>query len=258
MTGADQLFAQLIQTARQDPDVLGLVLVGSRGKGLRRPFSDYDAYLIVENGAVERAQRHYASLVDQASQIDLGLLGIDAFHAFAAWGGPEAWERYTFAHATILIDKTGHIHQLVMEKGRIPPQEQDHYIRDALDGHINGVYRSAKCWRVHDVLGAQLEAMDSIGCVLSLIFGLEGRLRPYYGYLKWELRTHPLQQFPLSSEALLDMIARILTTGDLPTQQALLRTVESVCQAAGYGEVIDAWGQDYPWMLSFQPGTSAP
>lgn len=255
MTEADQFFAQLVQVAHHDPDVLGLVLAGSRGKGLATPFSDYDAYLIIENDAVERAQRRYTSLTDQASQIDLGVLGIDAFRAFAAWDSPEAWERYTFAHATTLIDKTGHIHQLVIEKGRIPPQEQDNYVRAALDGYINGVYRSAKCWRVHNILGAQLEAMDSIGCVLSLIFGLEGRLRPYYGYLEWEFCAHPLQRFPLSSEALLDTIAQILHTGDLPIQQALLRTVESVCRTAGLGEVIDAWGQDYPWMISFQPGT---
>jgi hypothetical protein len=256
MTLADQIFDQLIENANHDPDVLGLVLVSSRGKGLATPFSDYDAYLIVQNDTVERCQLRYAPLTDQTTEIDLGVLAIDTFYTFAAWGSAEAWERYTFDNATTLIDKTGHIHQLVLEKGRIPPHEQNGYVRGALDGYINGVYRSAKCWRVHNVLGAQLEAMDSIGYVLSLIFGLEGRHRPYYGYLERELRVYPLQQFPLPSEVLLDSIARILTTADLPTQQALLRTVESDCRAAGIGDVIDAWGQDYAWMISFQPETS--
>lgn len=256
MASTDQLFAQLVETAQHDPEVLGLVLVSSRGKGLATPFSDYDAYLVVQNGAVERSVRRYAQFTDQTSEIDMSVLTIHAFQTFAAWCSPEAWERYTFANATTLIDKIGHIQQLVLEKGRIPPHEQDSYVRDALDGYINGVYRSAKCWRVHNVLGAQLEAMDSIGHVLSLIFGLEGRHRPYYGYLERELRMYPLQQFPLPIEVLLDSIARILTTADLLTQQALLRTVESVCRAAGLGDVIDAWGQDYGWMISFQPETS--
>src|SRR5262245_38323734 len=113
MTLADQLFAQLVEAAHHDPDVLGLVLVSSRGKGLATPFSDYDAYLVVQNGAVERSQRRYAPLTDQTTEIDLGVLAIDTFHTFGAWGSPEAWERYTFANATTLIDKTGHIHQLV-------------------------------------------------------------------------------------------------------------------------------------------------
>ncbi len=253
MTLADQIFAHLVQAADHDPDVLGLVLVSSRGKGLATPFSDYDAYLVVQPGAEERAQHHYASFTAQTTDIDLGILAIDTFHTFAAWGSPEAYERYSFANATTLIDKPGHIHQLVLEKGRIPPMEQATYVRGALDGYINGVYRSAKCWRVHNVLGAQLEAMDSIGYLLSLIFGLEGRHRPYYGYLERELRVYPLQHFSLPREVLLDSIAQILTTGDVPTQQALLRMVEGVCRAAGMGDVIDAWGQDYAWMISFQP-----
>jgi hypothetical protein len=253
MTPADRLFEQLTQTAHHDPDVLGLVLVSSRGKGLATPFSDYDAYLVVQNGAVESAQHRYTQFTAQTSEIDLTVMPIETFLTFAAWGSAEAWERYSFANATTLIDKTGKIHQLVLEKGCLPPHEQDTYVRSALDGYINGVYRSAKCWRVHNVLGARLEAMDSIGYFLSLIFGLEGRHRPYYGYLERELRVYPLQRFPLPSEALLDSLARILTTADLPTQQTLLRTVEPVCRAAGIGDVIDSWGQDYPWMISFQP-----
>jgi hypothetical protein len=255
MTLTDAVFAQLAETAQHDPDVLGLVLVSSRGKGMATPFSDYDAYLVVQSEAAERCRHRYAQFTDQTTEIDLDVLTLDAFHTFAAWGSAEAWERYSFANATTLIDKTGNIQQLVLEKGRIPPHEQDTYVREILDGYINGVYRSAKCWRVHNVLGAQLEAMDSIGYLLSLIFGLEGRHRPYYGYLERELRAHPLQQFPLSSEVLLASISRILTTADLPTQQALLRTVESVSRAAGLGDVIDAWGQDYGWMISFQPET---
>ena len=253
MTLADRLFEQLIRAAHHDPDVLGLVLVSSRGKGLATPFSDYDAYLVVQNGAVERAQHRYAQFTAQTNEIDLSVMPIETFHTFAAWGSAEAWERYSFANATTLIDKTGQIRQLVLEKGCVPPHEQDTFVRSALDGYVNGVYRSAKCWRVNNVLGAQLEAMDSIGYFLSLIFGLEGRHRPYYGYLERELRVYPLQHFPLPSEVLLNSIARILTTADLPTQQTLLRTVESVCRAAGIGDVIDAWVQDYPWMISFQP-----
>lgn len=252
MTQTDQLFEQLVQAAERDPDVLGLVLVSSRGKGMATPFSDYDVFLIVQGGAVERSQQRYAAFTGPTTEIDLGVLAIEAFETFAAWGNPEAWERYSFANATTLIDKTGQIHQLVLDKGRIPPEQQEAYTRGALDAYINGVYRSAKCWRTQNILGARLEAMDSLGHLLSLIFGLEGRHRPYYGYLERELRIYPLQQFPLPSAELLDTIAQILTTADLPTQQALLRTVAAACRAAGLGDVIDAWGDDYPWMIGFR------
>jgi hypothetical protein len=254
MTQTDQLFEQLVQAAQDDPDVLGLVLVSSRGKGMATPFSDYDVFLVVRNDVVERAQQRYAAIAGQTTEIDMSVLALAAFEAFAAWGSAEDWERYSFANATTLIDKTGQIHQLVLEKGRIPPDRQDAYVRGALDAYINGVYRSAKCWRTQNVLGARLEAMDSLGHLLALIFGLEGRHRPYYGYLERELRIYPLQQFPMPTAALLDTIAQILTTADLPAQQALLRTVEAVCRAAGLGDVIDGWGDDYPWMISFSAG----
>lgn len=250
----DELFAQWVEQARHDPDVVGLVLVSSRGKGMPTPFSDYDAYLIAANGARDRCLARYTRLFPKPDGIDMAFTDLDEFRDFAAWGGPLDWERYSFANATTLIDKTGTIALIVAEKGRIPPDKRDAYVRGALDAYINSVYRSAKCVRAGYTLGAHLEAAESIGHLLAVIFGLEGRHRPYAGYLERELHKYPLQQLSVSSEQLLAQIGHILATADLPTQQVLLATVASVARAAGMGDVIDGWGAQFPWMLSFQPG----
>jgi hypothetical protein len=103
-----------------------------------------------------------------------------------------------------------------------------------------------------------LEAADSIGYLLTVIFGLEGRHRPYFGYLERELRVYPLNQPPLPNTVLLQSIERIVTTADLPIQQQLMRAVEPLCRSAGHGDVIDDWGKHYDWLTTFKPDWSAP
>ncbi len=93
--------------------------------------------------------------------------------------------------------------------------------------------------------------------MLTVIFALEGRHRPYYGYLARELRACPLAAFPLSGDDLLAQIDTIADGGDLATQQGLLGTVERVCRAAGCDDVFAAWGVDYPWMKTYRPGGAA-
>ena len=46
-------YAELVERARADEDVLGLILTGSRGRGFRvRPDSDWDVRLVLRDGAL--------------------------------------------------------------------------------------------------------------------------------------------------------------------------------------------------------------
>jgi hypothetical protein len=58
------------------------------------------------------------------------------------------------------------------------------FVRGHLDGYINQVYRSLKCYRDGRAAGARLEAADSVRPMLDVMFGLHGRLRPYCKYLE--------------------------------------------------------------------------
>jgi hypothetical protein len=88
--------------------------------------------------------------------------------------------------------------------------------------------------------------------LLDILFGYEGRHRPYYGYLERELRTYPLTRIPLSSDRLLAKIDVIAASADRATQQELLAMVDALLRPDGFGDVFDSWEAKYQWMQSFQ------
>src|SRR5829696_79678 len=53
MTTPHDQFLLLLQEARADPQILGLVLTGSRGKGFGSETSDFDVLLVVRPEALE-------------------------------------------------------------------------------------------------------------------------------------------------------------------------------------------------------------
>jgi hypothetical protein len=249
---AESQFRRLVQEVQGDEAVVGLVLGGSRGKRFETADSDHDVYLIVRQGALVAWRARFPQ--QRTGFGDLILLTEGEFAGFAAWGSETHWARYGFARAQVLVDRDGTIAPLVAAKGMVPPELRLPLVRGALGAYINGVFRSAKCWRKGNSLGARLEAADSLGHLLTIVFALEGRHAPYYGYLDRELRAVPLASLPLAADELLGAFDAILATGDLAIQQRLLGVVERLCRAAGLDDVFDEhWGADYPWIKTFQP-----
>jgi hypothetical protein len=152
-----------------------------------------------------------------------------------------------------LVDKCdSQIHRLIDEKGAIPAERRVDWMRGRLGGYINSVYRSRKRLRKHDALGARLEAAESIGYLLDVLFGYEGRHRPYYGYLERKLRAYPLDSLPIGADELLTKLDAIAGNADRAAQQELLALIDGRLRPAGFGDVFDGLGEDYPWMRSFK------
>ena len=141
-----------------------------------------------------------------------------------------------------MVDKTdGYIQRLIEAKGRIPLEQQREIIAESLDAFINQVYRAAKCHRDGDTLAAHLEAANAIPSLLTAMFALHGRVKPYYKYLVWELDTNPLDAFPWDSGALVSRIIAIVSRGDIGALTDVLRVIRPVFRQAGYGCVFDGW-----------------
>ena len=244
---ADRTFQALLGRLQTDADVLGAFLSGSRGKGFATEHSDYDVVVIVRDGALARCRARYP--FRYAAGIDCVLHDLTGFRNYAAYGSPDAWDRYDFAHVEVLFDHTGNLPRLLEEKGRIPTEHQQELLRGSLDAYVNGVYRSLKCLRNASALGAKLEAAVSISALLTFLFALEGRHAPFPGYLERELSRYPLH-LPLPPDELLSLIDRALVA-DLEAQQALLKTVDGLARDAGLGDVLTDWGDDYGWMQTF-------
>jgi hypothetical protein len=235
-----EAYSELRALARHDPNVVGLFLGGSRGKGIPTEHSDYDVYLIVAKKVGEYRRRFPLRHGDDPEVI---VLSLAEFRRHAAVGSELEWNRYTFAHVTAELDKTGEIQQLLDEKGTLPKDAARRMAAEALDGYINQYYRSAKNHRDGDALAARLDAAESVPYFLVTLFALHERVRPYNKYLRWELEEHPLPGAEWSAERLLPLLDAIVA-GDLAAQRRLFRDVERLARERKLGKILDGSGAD--------------
>jgi predicted nucleotidyltransferase len=242
---ADEAYAELRALAERDPNVLGLFLGGSRGKGLATARSDYDVYVVVRENEEEYRQRFPFRHGDPVEVI---VGSIDWFRTHAEIGSETEWNRYTFAHVRVELDKTGgEIQRLVDEKGRLPPDAARKIAAESLDAYVNSCYRSAKNFRDGDLVAGRLDAAESVSYFLVTLFALHERVRPYNKYLRWELEQHPLPGDEWSAGRLLPTLEAVVA-GDLDAQRVLFRALEGPARERGHGEVVDAWGDDVAWL----------
>ena len=215
----DLTFEEVVERARTDEGVVGLFLGGSRGKGANvRPHSDYDVRVV--GAAAELA-------TPRGSHVEVAVLPLERFRDY-----PE-WDRYTLTHTRAVVDKTGEIQRVIEEKGRLSEAEGERIPPLALDAYMNSLYRGLKR---PDGIGARLHAAEADASLLTCLFGLECRVRPFHDYLEWELENYPLEGWD-------DLVG--LLEGD---QHALFRRVEAHARKHGLGAVVDAWEPDVAFM----------
>jgi hypothetical protein len=177
------------------------------------------------------------------------VLSLDEFRAHGEVGSSSEWNRYTFAHVEPAIDKLGgEIRAIAHEKETLPSDVARERVRTQLDTYINSYYRSAKNARAGLEAEAHLDAAESIPPLLVTLFALEGRVRPYNRFLRWELETHSLRQQFCEPEALVPRLVQIAGTGDLGEQQRLFRDAEATAREHGFGDVIEGWEPDVAWL----------
>jgi predicted nucleotidyltransferase len=235
----EEIFNEFVEEAKKDPNVIGLFLTGSRGKGLATKYSDYDIGVIVKENVVNVYKKKYQKKTKPP--FGFSVASLSDFKKHAEIGSPFEWDRPSYTHVKAIIDKTGKLQKIIDEKGKIPREKIKQYVAGHLDGYINYVYRSLKCFRDGNIVGARLEAAKTIDLFLNSIFGLEGRVTPYYKYLEWELKNYPLKKFPMKQKEIIKILLRILETADIKTQQKLFRVVEKVFRKEGYSHVFDSW-----------------
>lgn len=269
MEHSGETFRLLQVEAQDNPDVVGFFLGGSRGKGRARSSSDYDVYVIVKEARlrpyVEYLRKEFPShekyswVENGAEKLkvkdfgDIVVFTLSEFELHAAIGTEYEWNRYNFAHVKVLIDKNGLIQGLVDEKGVLPEEEVHDQVSRNLGAYLTSVLRSLKCVRDEDVVGARLEASRSIHYLLEVLFGIEGRITPYYKYLDWELAQYPLERLEMQGEEFIACLMRILDDADVKTQQRLLQAVEQECRMEGYATILEDWEPDLKWIRTYEP-----
>lgn len=227
-------FEELLEVARGRDDVIGLYVFGSRGRDFMvDERSDWDVCVVLRDAAAQRAfevEFPYA----HGSRVEIVTATLDDIR-----NTTNEHARYAGAHARVDVDKTGgELTQVVADLELLPDGTRDAVVRDALDGCINQMYRSLR-------YGTRLDAVEAVPYALRTIFALENRVRPYNKYLEWELRHHPLADW--GADVLLPLLDRVLT-GEPAAQHELFNRLEPLARREGFGDVVDGWEPDVPWL----------
>ncbi|MEU1225723.1 hypothetical protein [Streptomyces sp. NPDC005828] len=234
-------YESFVETASADAAVVGLVLKGSQAhEGMATRHSDHDLYVVLADGVPTELTRFAGH---RTHELDLVMLTLDAFRSV----GMPGFERYALARARVVLDRLdGDIARILATKARLTADEASRAAAEWLDAYANSLYRSLKNDRDGLGLAARLDATDSLGHLLELLFALDRRPRPYNKYLEWELARYPLPGW--DGGILLDALGRIAESGDASAQRRLFAQVEAVARHHGHGAVLDAWGDDLELM----------
>jgi predicted nucleotidyltransferase len=241
-------YANLLRRAQADHHVVGVVVFGSRAVGADlTPGSDVDCFVIVD-GTADEAERWRT----HGSEVEAWPMTLDAFRTHALHGDEGAWNRPTFIHARVDLDKLdGEIGAIVERKRRLSVDEAAAVVRDSLDDAINLLYRALKSAEAGRREPARFDAAQAIGPLLTTAFALESRVRPWNRWLERELANEPLK-----TPAFGDLVARAtsLAVDATPASiHAAVRMLDEAAHDAGYGRLVDDWEPYVAWLRGEGP-----
>ena len=241
----DELYNQIFEQAKNDPDVLGFALTGGRGKGFVTDNSDYDIYIIVADSYVDEAKKKYPSTI-KPHKFDIFVHSLQSFNEYASYGSSHEWDRYNFAYVKALFDKNGgEIQKLIDEKGVIPKEKIEEITKYNLDVYINYFYRSMKNSRDGSNFASHIDATESVQWLVAFVFSIEGRVKPFSKYIEWSLEKYPLEFLPWNGKEFVLIIKKLLESGDVELQKEVFQKICKLAIEKGYKETIDGWDGCY-------------
>ena len=237
----DGVLQALIAEAAADPEVIGLVLTGSRAIGAVVPESDYDAMFVVTDEVFARyAQTH--TLPARGMTVTPAIGTADIWTTSPSNLHPEkvvSWMLPAYAEARVLYDCTGETTRLIDTLRRMPPAQAQAAVASWYDAYLNSVYRSLKAWRRGNELGGRMEAAQTADYLVHMLFALERHWRPYSSRLIFHLDKLDGQGWqPGEVRA---MLLDLISTGDPRRQQVVAQRVATLLRDRGFGHVYDGW-----------------
>lgn len=232
-------YNDVLAFAEGDSRVAGVVLGGSRGKGLATERSDWDVCIVVGDDASPADVA--ICLKGARTEVDVcAVMTVAEFEAHAGVGDLQEWNRYTFAHVTPVLDRTGELQRLCDEKEWLPEDVARSRATSMLDAYINSHYRALKNARDGDQPASRLDAAEATTHLLDFVFTAERRVRPFNKFLSWELATHPLDHAWWGDPDPVQQLLQ-LSDGDLDAALREFAVVEREAGSMGYDEVLASW-----------------
>ena len=249
MEQRERRFRELLAYAREDADVIGLFVFGSRGRDddLSDERSDYDVAAVLRDreGALAEFDRRWPYV--HGASVEVARSTLAELREHGEYGTPSAWARAQYLGVHLLVDKTGEVGVVLGEKQSVPAAVRDEVVREALGAYVNATYRSLRYRMVGAAEGARLDGAESLPPLLTALFALDSRVRPFNKYLAAELRAAPLSDPAWEADRLLVLLMAVLA-GDVEEQHGLFRDVERVARERGFADAIDEWEPDVAWL----------
>jgi hypothetical protein len=246
----DPVLAALVQEGREDPEVVGLLLGGSRGAGCADERSDYDFTIVLTDAAHDVRRAAGESMHLRARKVDPRDRSYTCVRELEVVAATPGWWTPGYVTTRVLLDKTGAVAATLQRIVDLPPEQAREAVAAGFDGYLNGFYRSLKAWRRDNEVGARLEAAESMMFLIRTLFSLAGRWPPYHDRLIGQL--HHLEGQGWTAETLQQSILTILATADPTAQQQLEAKVEALLREHGFGRVVDGWEEDIPEVKSWR------
>jgi hypothetical protein len=231
-------YEAFLRHAVSDPNVLGLVLHGSRGfNAYVTEESDVDVIVVVDHEPEQWRTQH-------GGPVEAWPMTLQEFRDHALPGDRDAWNRSAFLGVKVVLDKLdGEIGRIVRRKRELAADEARAIVASSLDDYINALFRSLHNLEAGRELEGRLDAMETIPPLLTTVFALETRVRPFNKWLIHEVRANPL-----SIEGFIPLIDDLLREPTTSVQRAVFRSVERAARDAGHGAEIDSWEPDVAWL----------
>ena len=122
-------------------------------------------------------------------------------------------------------------------------------VAKAYDDYFNGIWRSTKCWRRGDELGARLEAAETVDALLRMLFALERQWRPFGSRVSLRLPLLAPQGWQL--DELHASLRDLLMTADARRHVPTMRRVVVLMAERGYGHIYDGWKEQIDRALAW-------
>lgn len=178
----------------EQPEVLGVLLVGSRSRGHADALSDDDLEVILEDVAFARlAPKDCVEILVEGEGpgrkliYDAQYLAISVLERKAA--SHHDLDRWPYERAQVLFDRDGRVAAAVSAAGHMDPEFRAARLRHATVDAWTASHRAGKTLRRGAEAAGRMLVARAAKALLRVLFALEGRWVPLDHWLEAELRT---------------------------------------------------------------------
>ncbi|MNK89101.1 hypothetical protein D3C87_1090970 [compost metagenome] len=215
---------------KADPDVLGVIMVGSKSRGNGDALSDDDLEVILSDEAHARLHPTACSVIRADEDGALRKLIYDAYMTSISdlegkAASPRDLDHWPYEGDVLLFDRDGRVGRAVAAAGAMPAEFRAARLRHGFVDVYLAAARAEKCLKRGFDAAATLIVARGVKALSRLIFVLEGRWVPLDHWLEPELATLEDQ-----AGAVPFLLEALRTSRPGPLREAMARLAERLEQ----------------------------